>query len=128
MSQIFGRIWKIIKSNLTYKEFDYRHYELPPEEDDALKQEIENEWRKTSSFNRNFERNVNNISLNEAYQILGIDRNSTIDEIKMAYKRKVKEYHPDFVQKLGQEIRDLATKKIQEINFAFELIKKERGF
>jgi len=33
--------------------------------------------------------------MKDLYQILGIDRTSTIDQIKLAYKEKVKTLHPD---------------------------------
>jgi len=39
----------------------------------------------------------------DAYEVLGIDRNSSEDEIKQAYREKVKRYHPDACDKENAE-------------------------
>jgi DnaJ like chaperone protein len=62
------------------------------------------------------------------YNILGIDRNSTPEEIKKAYRKLAIEYHPDKVTYLGDEIRRDAEEKFQKITSAYEKIKKEKGF
>jgi len=41
-------------------------------------------------------------------------------ELKAAYRRKIAEYHPDKVSRLGQELRDLADAKSKAINIAYE--------
>ena len=61
------------------------------------------------------------------YQILGKDKNSTNDEIKQAYYRLMKQYHPDQVEHLGQELKDLALEMTKKINLAFNQIKRERS-
>ena len=38
-----------------------------------------------------------------------------------------KKNHPDLVSNLGDEVRQAAEKKFQEINAAYETIKKQRG-
>jgi DnaJ like chaperone protein len=63
-----------------------------------------------------------------SYNILGIDRNSTPEEIKKAYRKLAIEYHPDKVDYLGEEIRRDAEEKFQKITNAYEKIKKEKGF
>jgi DnaJ like chaperone protein len=63
-----------------------------------------------------------------SYNILGIDRNSTPEEIKKAYRKLAIEYHPDKVNYLGEEIRRDAEEKFQKITNAYEKIKKEKGF
>ncbi len=62
-----------------------------------------------------------------AYKILGISRNSTIDEIKKAYRKLATKYHPDKVSYLGEDFRKDAEEKFQKINEAYEKIKKEKG-
>ena len=62
-----------------------------------------------------------------AYKILGIDPSATDEEVKRAYREMAKKNHPDLVSSLGEEVRKAAEKKFQEINAAYEAIKKQRG-
>ena len=64
---------------------------------------------------------------NSAYTILGIDPSATDEEVKKAYRDMAKKNHPDMVGNLGDEVRQAAEKKFQEINAAYETIKKQRG-
>ena len=51
----------------------------------------------------------------DPYDVLGIDKNATPEEIKKAYRKKVKEYHPDL-----HPNDDMATKKMNEVNEAYD--------
>lgn len=62
-----------------------------------------------------------------AYKILGVDANASDEEVKRAYREMAKKNHPDLVSNLGDEVRQAAEKKFQEINAAYEAIKKQRG-
>lgn len=62
-----------------------------------------------------------------AYVILQVERNATDEEVKKAYKRMCIKYHPDKVANLGEEAQKAANAKFQEINNAYEKIKKERN-
>ncbi len=62
-----------------------------------------------------------------AYKILGIDPSASNEEVKKAYREMAKKNHPDLVSNLGEEVHEAAEKKFQEINEAYETIKKERG-
>jgi len=62
-----------------------------------------------------------------AYKILGIDPSATDEEVKRAYREMAKKNHPDLVGNLGEEVREAAEKKFQQINAAYEAIKKQRG-
>ena len=63
-------------------------------------------------------------SQKDAYTILGVRRGDTFDEIRRAYRERMKEYHPDKVAGLGSELRELAERKAKEINMAFEELKR----
>ena len=69
------------------------------------------------------------MNLTKAYEIL--EANSCDDEwtLKKKYRSLVKKHHPDIIagQGASQGIIDEATKKLQEINEAYEIIKKDRG-
>ena len=64
---------------------------------------------------------------NSAYEILGIDKSASDDEIKKAYRSMAIKHHPDKVAKMGEDIENAAKKKFQTINDAYNKIKKERG-
>lgn len=66
--------------------------------------------------------------VDSAYKILGIDSNATDEDVKKAYREMAKKYHPDKVAYLGEDVRKSAEQKLQEVNEAYEKIKKQRGF
>lgn len=66
--------------------------------------------------------------IDNAYKILGIESTATDDEVKKAYREMAKKYHPDKVAYLGEDVRKSAEQKLQEVNEAYEKIKKQRGF
>ncbi|WP_442914809.1 molecular chaperone DnaJ [Marinitoga sp. 1197] len=52
------------------------------------------------------------------YEILGISKNATPEEIKKAYRQLVKKWHPD----RHQENKDIAEEKFKEIQEAYEVL------
>jgi len=64
---------------------------------------------------------------NSSYKILEIEPSATDDEIKKAYRRMAKKYHPDKVSHLGDEFRKSADEKFKKVNDAYNKIKKERN-
>ncbi|WP_299162532.1 TerB family tellurite resistance protein [uncultured Tenacibaculum sp.] len=61
------------------------------------------------------------------YKILEITKNATNDEVKKAYRKMAKKYHPDKLQGLGEEHKKGGKEKFQQIQAAYDQIKKERG-
>jgi DnaJ like chaperone protein len=78
-----------------------------------------------SSIKAMFVKEVN--VTDNAYRILGVDPSATNEEVKKAYREMAKKNHPDLVSNLGEEVHQAAEKKFQEINQAYETIKKQRG-
>lgn len=72
---------------------------------------------------------VKESSIDQAYALLGLSASATDDEVKKAYRSLVREYHPDIIKSQGasDEYLKEATEKVQEINAAYEMIKKSRG-
>lgn len=62
------------------------------------------------------------------YKILEVTKSSSTDEIKKAYRKMARKYHPDRVQHLGEEHMEGAKEKFQKVQEAYEKIKKEKGF
>uniref|UniRef100_A0A7C4YF96 Chaperone protein DnaJ n=1 Tax=candidate division WOR-3 bacterium TaxID=2052148 RepID=A0A7C4YF96_UNCW3 len=52
------------------------------------------------------------------YEILGVPRNATQEEIKAAYRRLAKKYHPD----MNPDNKEEATEKFKEISEAYEVL------
>jgi DnaJ like chaperone protein len=66
-------------------------------------------------------------SISWAYDVLEITSTASDEEVKRAYRDLAKKHHPDKVAHLGEDIRKAATEKFQQINLAYEEIKKQRG-
>lgn len=67
-------------------------------------------------------------TIEDAYKLLGVNAKDDIDTIKKAYRKLVKQYHPDIIKSQGKDeaYMQKATAKTQEINQAYEMIKKAR--
>ena len=63
-----------------------------------------------------------------AYDVLGLPRNATNEEIRSKYRELISKYHPDKFAGLNDpEFTKLAAKKFQEIQGAYEELKRLRG-
>jgi DnaJ like chaperone protein len=61
------------------------------------------------------------------YRILEIEPTASNEEVKKAYRRMAVKYHPDKVVHLGADMQKAANEKFQQLNAAYEEIKKQRG-
>jgi molecular chaperone DnaJ len=55
--------------------------------------------------------------IDDPYKVLGISRDASKEEIKKAYRKKAKEYHPDLHPNDPE-----ATKKMNEVNEAYDML------
>lgn len=62
--------------------------------------------------------------MKDPYEVLGISRNATDDEVKKAYREMARKYHPDAYA--DNPLSDLAAEKMQEINAAYDEIMNMR--
>ncbi|MHA1379083.1 MAG: molecular chaperone DnaJ [Candidatus Helarchaeota archaeon] len=62
----------------------------------------------------------NDIYSKDLYKVLGVDQNATQDEIKKAYRRLARKYHPDINKSKDAE------EKFKKINLAYEILGDEQ--
>ena len=60
--------------------------------------------------------------MKDPYEVLGVSPDATEDPIKEAYRALARKYHPD--NYADNPLSDLANEKMQEINDAYDAIKK----
>ncbi len=62
--------------------------------------------------------------MQDPYSVLGVSRSATDDEIKSAYRKLAKKYHPDNYQ--NSPLADMASEKMKEINEAYDTVVHQR--
>ena len=91
--------------------------------------QLEAMLRAQSGFRHSPAGNADNLRVDEAYKSLGVNRSSSNDEIKKAYRRLMNRNHPD---KLAPENPDPAViaeaeRRTREVRSAYELLKARRS-
>ena len=61
------------------------------------------------------------MSKRDYYEVLGVEKTATADEIKKAYRKLAKKYHPD----ANSDNKEEAEKKFKEIAEAYEVLSDE---
>jgi hypothetical protein len=61
------------------------------------------------------------------HDILQVSASASATEIRDAYRHLISKYHPDKVDSLGQELKDLAAQKSQAITAAYQEGMRARG-
>jgi DnaJ like chaperone protein len=69
-------------------------------------------------------------TLEDACKVLGVSSGDDAAAIKRAYRKLMSEHHPDklVAKGLPPEMMEMAKQKAQEIQAAYDLIKREKGF
>ncbi len=60
------------------------------------------------------------------YEILGIEKSANADEIKSAYRKLAKKYHPDLYTTASDAEKKSAEEKFKEINHAYEVLSDDQ--
>ena len=58
--------------------------------------------------------------MRDPYEVLGLPRNATKEQVKAKYRELAKKYHPD--NYIGTPLAETANEKMQEINEAYDAI------
>lgn len=83
-----------------------------------------------SFYGSRFEANPDEmVQEKDAFEVLGLSKNASLDEVKARYKELVRQYHPDILMGRGEskEVIERSTKKLQEINEAYGRLKEKFG-
>ena len=60
------------------------------------------------------------------FGVLGVQPTASMDEIKAAFRERARQYHPDRVAGLGPEFREIAEKKMKQLNEAYDFAVRGR--
>jgi len=65
----------------------------------------------------------------DPYKVLGVERDISDEDLKVAYRKLVRENHPDklIAQGMPEEFVELANEKLAAINDAYDRVSAERG-
>ena len=69
-----------------------------------------------------------NKNIDNAYDILGVSKKSTNEDIKKSYRKMVKKYHPDRLNNVSEDVIEMAKIKFQSVKDAYDRIRSERNF
>src|SRR6266446_6941872 len=61
------------------------------------------------------------------YNILGVLRTASKDEIKRAYRKLAQDYHPDKLAGIPPAVAKLAEEKFKDVQEAYEILTKHRA-
>lgn len=112
-------VWYYFYSNRAKLSGAFRQYEQQHDYDQ--RQQNANRQQSNTGSKENQRSGVG--EKKDPYTVLGVERNASADEIKKAYRRLVNTYHPDKVNHMGEEFRELAEKKFKKIQEAYQQLK-----
>lgn len=121
----FGLIDDVIVLGVLYWYFIYRPSKMRAGYRKSYYREGQGPRGEGFQENRQRAQGVNDFSKRDPYEVLGVAKGASIDEIKNAYRKLANKYHPDKVTYLGDEFKELANKRFKEIQEAYqELVPK----
>jgi len=113
---IWGLLWRYLASQkkkyANYQRF-YQHADRGFENESQRGTTGQHGWRSGQA-------DFNNRAPWDPYQILDIDRSASAAEIKQAYRKLAAKYHPDKLEHLGDEFKELAERRFKEIQKAYQ--------
>ncbi|MDX6579659.1 MAG: DnaJ domain, partial [Gaiellales bacterium] len=63
----------------------------------------------------------------DPYEIIGVRRDASLDEIRIAYRRSAQVLHPDRFATSSDGVRSEAARRMLQLNSAMEAIELERA-
>ncbi|MBK7986715.1 MAG: DnaJ family molecular chaperone [Candidatus Kapaibacterium sp.] len=130
MGQLWDRVKRFARSQSSITESS-TFEELIDTEDDELRKAIDEAAHSTfgsRAAKNNTSKNRIQTEKDRAFAVLGLPITATNDEVRAKYRLLMKEFHPDAVAQQSSAIQDIARKRSQDINIAYQYIKKIRKF
>ena len=84
-------------------------------------------WISSYDFNSMKSMFLNKESIDTSYSILGLKKTATDLEVKKSYRKLAFKYHPDKLTNVSEDVKNMAKKKFQSLQDAYNAICKERG-
>jgi len=110
----------IILGVLYWYHFYYRPAKAKARYESNYRQEGQGSQSKAYNENQKDAQKDERFSSRDPYTILGVNRGASAGEIKSAYRKLANKYHPDKVDHLGEEFKELAEKKFKDIQEAYQ--------
>ena len=97
---------------------------------EALKQQFYRQYQQDNQRNNYQNRHRQEEKRRDPYEVLGLSKGASVNEIKRKYRELVKRFHPDALasKSLSREEQKAATARFIEINNAYEELKTTLGF
>lgn len=74
---------------------------------------------KWKNYNHSYKNNIESLKIKTPYELLGVSENSTKEEIKKAFRNRIKLYHPDgrdpFMIKYCEEVTKLLNSAMEQL-------------
>jgi DnaJ like chaperone protein len=123
-----GWVDDIVVLILLWKAYQYylrRKYDYSREYRQTSSSETQQEHFYGNEHFGNSQQAGNTLNKKDPYEVLGVGKNASQDQIKSAYRLLVAKYHPDKVSHLGKEFRELAELRFKEIQEAYDELRVE---
>jgi len=121
---VIAKHLRIGKRSYNYVKNSFIKKEKTSKTTNKKKNKSKTNYNQSNNKKRNFAESFFSKSIN-AYIILGVDKNASITEVKKAYRKLVKLYHPDKISNKSELYKKRAKKRFNEINESYDYIQNQ---
>lgn len=123
-----AQVLRLVADRLGFSRFAFEQLLRMLNAQNAFKREQQGDYQGNSYQRGGYQQPIRADELTLAYEALGVEKTATDTELKKAYRKLMSEYHPDKLigQGMPEDMIKAATERSQEIQAAYDLIKKSR--